>query len=124
MAEEKGGLYERWQYRQEMIAHNVWDRWGLPTRDEYEQFHEARNLKDTMDTWLPEEVERLSLPQMMGAIDFVTPDEQQRIEDLTNKELHVGLAGPDYHALLELWEKVTAVPVLEHEREHDQGMSY
>jgi len=105
MAEEgKGQLLERWQYRQEMIAHNVWSRWGgLPTRDQFEQFNDARNLKDTMDLWRPEEVPEQSLRDVMQRIDALSPENQQYIHAMTWKRIEEGITGQEYSNLVNVY---------------------
>ena len=61
MAEDKGGLRERWQYRQEMKAHGAWGRWGLPTRDDYARFHDARTMPTLRRPGFPNNVEAYGL---------------------------------------------------------------
>lgn len=118
MAEDKGSWSERWQMRQEMVAHGIQVGWRLPTREDFAHFNDARNLKDDMDTALPWEVTRISLPQMMQSIDYVTPDEQARIHDLTMKE---DRTQPERLELIALWSKVA--PVVEVVREEVQAFN-
>ena len=50
---EQGSFRERWQYRQEMKAQGAGNHWGFPTRDDFAQFRDARNLADLLKTWRP-----------------------------------------------------------------------
>jgi hypothetical protein len=105
MAEEgKGRLLERWQYRQEMIAPNVWSRWGgLPTRDEFERFHDARELLATMEMWCPAEVPVRSLQEVMKHIDALSPENQQYIQAMTWKRIEEGITGQEYSNLVNVY---------------------
>ena len=97
----KGGWLERWQYRQEMVAYNVWSRWGgLPTRADYARFDDAREMLATMEMWCPAEVPQRSLQEVMQHIDALSPEHQHSIHAMTWKHIEDGLTGQEYTNLV------------------------
>jgi hypothetical protein len=103
MAEDKGGFMERWQYRQEMQAHRAWDKWRFPTREEYAQFHDARNLADLAKTWLPNHVEAYGL----GA-HGLTPllaEDKDRLQALLDKCIEEGLSESEVREYSQLYNR-------------------
>jgi hypothetical protein len=103
----KGRLLERWQYRQEMVAYNVWSRWGgLPTRDQFERFHDAREMLATMEMWCPAEVPARSLQEIMQRIDTLSPESQHYIHAMTWKRIEQGITGQEYGNLVHLYRQM------------------
>ena len=72
---ENGSFRERWQYRQEMKAHGAWNHWGFPTRDDYAQFSDARNLADLVKTWRPHNLAAYGLGEQ-GLTPLITRRER------------------------------------------------
>jgi len=114
--EEKGRLRERWQYRQEMRENGVeMPVWHLPTRGEYAEFQDLRNLTDIIETWRPDQLDSYGVGpngmQPLHAVDKV------RAEDLLWREQHTGLSErgvAEYAHLLNRW-RMEYVPELKAE---------
>ena len=105
MAEDKGGWQERWQYRQEMKAHGAWSSWGLPTRADYAQFHDARNLADLVKTWRPLMAEAYGLGAQ--GLTPLTQAEKEEAYRLLDKRMESGLSDAEvqtYAQLVNRWE--------------------
>ena len=103
MAEDKGGFRERWQYRQEMRAHGAWNRWGFPTREEYAQFHDARNMHDLAKTWLPNHVEAYGLGTQ-GLTPLLAED-KDRLHALLGKRIEEGLSAAEVQEYAQLYNR-------------------
>jgi hypothetical protein len=102
---EHGSFRERWQYRQEMKAHGAWGHWGFPTREDYAQFHDARNLADLVKTWRPNNVEAYGLGEQ-GLTPLLQADKEEAYA-LLNKRMESGLSEAEvrtYAQLVNRWQ--------------------
>ena len=102
---ENGSFKERWQYRQEMKAHGAWNHWGFPTRDDYAQFSDARNLADLVKTWRPHNLAAYGLGEQ--GLTPLLQAEKEEAYALLDKRMEEGLSEPElqkYAQLLNRWQ--------------------
>ena len=113
MATEQGGrgsLRERWQYRQEMQAHDAWDGWRLPTRQDYVAFQDLQALTDILDTWRPNQLDSFGIG--IRGDRPLTADEKDRATLLSATEQPLSPSERiEYAQLLNRW-RLEHVPEL------------
>src|SRR5215510_14995483 len=113
MAEmERATLWERWQFRQEMRAHDAWNSWRLPTLQDFNVFMDLQRLRDTLETWRPNNLNAYGL----GAEGEkpLTDADKDRTEGLLWHRVENGLTEAqlvDYAQLLNRW-RLEHVPEL------------
>ena len=100
-----GSFRERWQYRQEMKAYGAWNSWGFPTREDFAQFSDARNLVDLLKTWRPHTLEAYGLGEQ--GFRPLTQTEKETAYALLDKRTEEGLSEAEvrtYAQLLNRWQ--------------------
>src|SRR5215510_4287546 len=103
---------ERWQFRQEMVAHHAWDKWRLPTLQDFETYLDLQRLTDIMETWRPNHLDTYGI----GAEGEtpLTAEDKDRTEALLWRRIEHGFSDRefvDYAQLLNRW-RLEHVPEL------------